>query len=218
MEKPILIASASFDEHAYGPVSEILEQKGFPVIVYKTDQLLLGKDQFTIDLTHEEPTISYNGASILPEDLSAAWYRKVGSFSLPDADTQPAKQLYMNNELRSLHDTIWPQFYPDNIWLSPPANIARADRKLGQLMVAREVGFSVPETIVGSDWDLITSQLLPTSDSLMIVKMMRGVISDSNQLKSMHTTIIDQQKADELKDYTSPFPGLYQPFIDKARE
>ncbi len=218
MKRPILIAAAGFDEHAYGPVSGLLEKKGYPVIVYKTDKLLAGEDQFTIDLSKEAPTIYYNGVSILPEDLSAAWYRKIGSFGLPDAGTQLAKQLYMNNEVRALHDTIWPQFYPENIWLSSPAKIAQADRKLGQLLLAREIGFNVPETLVSSQWGSISTALLTSKDAQIIVKMMRGVISDGNKIKALHTMILDQQKVTDLSDYTSPFPGLYQPYIKKVRE
>ncbi|MET8524725.1 hypothetical protein [Micromonospora sp. NPDC005172] len=218
MKKPVLIASASFDEHAYGPVSKLLERQGYPVVVYKTDRLLSGEDKLQVNLSGETPSITYNGVSIASEDLSAAWYRKVGSFSLADADSQLAKQLYMNNEVRALHDTIWPSLYPEGIWLSAPGNIAHADRKLQQLLIARQVGFSVPQTMVGSDWKSLISTLLPSQQSLMIVKMMRGVISDENQIKAMPTTILNRQKATELAAYTSPFPGLYQPYIPKARE
>ncbi len=187
MKKPILIASATFDEHAFGPVAKLLEKKGYPVIAYRTDRVLSGKDRFTLDLRRDTLGIHYNGSSILPEHLSAAWYRKVGSFGISDAETQPAKQLYLNNEVRALHDTIWPQFYPENIWLSSPTKIAHADRKLRQLVVAREVGFDVPETVVSSDWQVISEMLIEGDDVRIIVKMMRGVISDGNQLKALHT-------------------------------
>jgi hypothetical protein len=218
MKKPVLIAAASFDEHAYGLVSRLLEAQGYPVVVYRTDQLLVSEDQFTIDLDKVPPAIRYNGVSIRPEDLSAAWYRKVASFGLPDADTQLAKQLYMNNEVRALHDTIWPQFYPEDIWLSSPTKLAQADRKLGQLLIAREVGFTVPTTVVSSQWEVIGTTLLAAEGSQIIVKMMRGVISDGNQIKALPTTILDQEAVDALTGYTSPFPGLYQPYIEKARE
>ncbi len=218
MKKPILIASTTFDEHAWGPVSRLLEESGNTVVVYRTDRLLTGQDQFVIDLRDEAPVMTYNGISILPENIGAAWYRKVGSFGLSDADSQLAKQLYMNNEVRALHDTIWPQFYPEDIWLSSPGKIARADRKLGQLLAARNIGFSVPGTIVSSDWQAIGSMLLAGEDSQIIVKMMRGLISDGNQVKAMPTTILNRPKVTDIKAYTSPFPGLYQPYIDKARE
>ncbi|HVB22306.1 MAG TPA: hypothetical protein VNG51_10205 [Ktedonobacteraceae bacterium] len=218
MNKPVLIASAHIDEPTYKPVGEILERSGYPVIVYQTDRVLSGEDQYTVDLTNKgELSIDYNGVSILPEWLSAAWYRKVGSFDLPYKEPEVAKQLYINNEVRHLHDMIW-ALYPADIWLSPPENLAHADRKLGQAMVAREVGFSIPQTIISSDWDTISAKLLQTDDSHMVIKMLRGVISDNNQLKAMYTHITDQQKVDHLKAYTYPFPAFYQPYIEKARE
>ena len=217
-KKPILITAATFDEHTYGPVSRLLKERGYPVVVYKTDMLLRGEDRFTIDLRSEMPAIEYNGTSILPDDLSAAWYRKVGHFGLPDADTQLAKQLYMNNEVRALHDTIWPQFYPEDIWLNSPVKIARAERKLYQLLLASEIGFTVPDTVVSSNWESISTALLAGEDDRIIVKMMRGVISQDDTIKTVPTTILDQQSVNKLRDYTSPFPGIYQPFVEKARE
>lgn len=124
----------------------------------------------------------------------------------------------MNNEIRALHDTIWPQFYPESIWLSSPRKLARADRKLLQLLVAREIGFAVPKTVVSSSWSAIGSMLLASDNARIIVKMMRGVISEGNQIKALPTTILGCREVDELKECTSPFPGLYQPYIEKARE
>lgn len=218
MRKPVLIAAASFDEPSYEPVAALLENQGYPVIIYKTDKLLSGEDRLVIDLTSETPAISYNEASILPDDLSAAWFRKVASFTLPDAEAQLAKQLYMNNEVRALHDTIWPVFYPEGIWLSSPANIAQAERKLSQLLLARQIGFNVPETIVGSDWEAIGAALLRQPGAQIIVKMMRGVISEGNQIKVLHTTVLDAERVNAISDSTSPFPGLYQPYVPKSRE
>jgi len=217
-KKPVLIAAASFDQHAYGPVSRHLNDAGYPVIVYKTDKLLAGDDCLVIDLRDDRPLVYYNGASILPEDISAAWYRKIGHFGISDADTQLAKQLYMNNEVRSLHDTIWPYFYPEDVWLSAPAKIGQAERKLKQIRVARDIGFHVPDTIVSSDWGAIQAALVVDERTRIIVKMIRGVISDGDRIKTLPTTILDQRRIDEIKEYTSPFPGLYQPYIEKARE
>ncbi|MEY9838589.1 hypothetical protein [Streptacidiphilus sp. EB103A] len=217
-KNPILIAAATFDEHAYGPVSRLLEARGYPVIVYKTDRVLGGQDRLVIGVKGGVLSADYEGVSILPEHLSAAWYRKIASFGLPDAGKQLAKQLYMNNEVRALHDTIWPQFYPEGVWLSSPAKLAKADRKLGQLLIAHEIGFEVPDTVVSSDWDAIAEALLPDGRARIIVKMMRGVISEGNTVKALPTTILDKMRVDEIKDATSPFPGLYQPYVEKARE
>lgn len=217
MKKPILIASSTADEHAYDPVASILERSGFPVIVYRTDKVLTGEERLSVEVTSGgEFLINYNGQPITADKVSAAWYRKVGSFSIQSAEQDVAKQLYINNEVRHLHDTIWPLF-PDDIWLNAPNKIAHADRKLWQLMVAQEVGFSIPRTVVGNDWDDISSKLL-TGNGQMVVKMLRGVIAENNHMKGMYTTLLDKDKVQQLRNYTTPFPGLYQPFVEKARE
>jgi hypothetical protein len=217
IEKPVLITAASLDEHAYGPVRQILESKGFPVIVYRTDKVLNGEEQFCLEINvNGELDISYNNASIAPEDISAAWCRKIGAFGFEDTDKDRAKHLYLTNEIRYLHETIW-TLYDDDIWLNPPGKMRQADRRLWQLLVAHDLGFSIPKTVVSGDWLSIDSHLLSSHEQI-IVKMIRGVISDRDQIKSLYTTPLNQAKIDEIRDHTTPFPGLYQPYIKKARE
>ncbi len=218
MNRPVLIASAHVDESTYKPVSEILERNNYPVVEYQTDKVLSGEDEYIVDLTSDgELTMSYNGTSITPEDLSAAWYRKVGSFDLPYEEPKIAKRLYVNNEVRTLHGMTW-SLYPEDIWLSSPNNLARADHKLGQMLVAREVGFSIPRTVISSDWDTIGEKLLSDEGARMVIKMLRGVISEHDQLKAVYTHITDRSAMEGLSSYTFPFPGTYQPYVPKSRE
>lgn len=176
MDKTILIASASVDEPTYKPVGDLLERNGYAVVVYHTDRVLSGEDRYTLELTSEGKLfIDYNGASILPERVSAAWYRKVGSFDLPYTEPQVAKRLYINTEVRLLHDMIW-SWYPEDMWLSAPKHMAQADRKLWQTMVAHTVSFSIPQTVISSDWDTITTKLLLNDRARMVIKMLRGVM------------------------------------------
>lgn len=218
MNKPILIASARVDEPTYGLVRDILEKSGHSVVIYQTEQVLSGQARFTIALARDgHVAIDLNGISIRPDHIAAAWYRKIGSFAPLDTNMELAKQLYINNEVRVLHDTIW-SLFPDEVWLSSPRKLAKAERKLDQLLIAREVGFSVPETIVSSDWDAICGQLLAGDDSRIIIKMMRGVISDGDTVKAMFTHIADRGEANRLKEYTTSFPGIYQPYVEKSRE
>ena len=218
VEKNILIASSAVDEPTYAPVGNILAKHGYAVIVYQTDRVLAGEDVLVVDLDSEgRLAVTYNGTSLLPDNLNAAWMRKIGSFALPYAEPQVAKQLYINNEVRHVHDTIW-HLYPEYLWLSAPDNLTNADHKLGQLLTAHEVGFSIPQTVISSDWSEVIQKLLPTGDMRMIIKVLRGVISDNNQLKAMYTHLTDRDEAIRLSTTTYAFPALYQPFIQKARE
>ena len=217
MEKRILIASSSNDEHAYGPVSQILEDEGYETIVYKSDKVIAGEEKFVLSVGEDgELSVEYEDVDISPEHISAGWYRKVANFALPDAEHNLSKQLYMNNEVRALHGTIWP-LYSGAMWLNSPEKIVEGERKLKQLMVAQDLGFSIPETLVTNDWGSI-SDLQSSLQTSVAVKMMRGIISDQNQIKGFHTTPFDEQAIETLKESTVPFPGIIQPFFDKRRE
>ena len=217
MEQPILIAASSLDEHAYAPVRDILERKGYPVIVYRTDMVLSGEERLCLEITKDgELSISYDDQPIAADEIGAAWFRKIANFSLSDVDDDRAKQLYVNNEVKLIHDTLW-TLYPEDIWLNAPEKMRQADRKLGQLLLAHELGFSIPQTVVGSHWEDISNRLLSDHDQ-MVVKMVRGVISENDKIKALYTTVLDQAKIDDISSFTTPYPGIYQPFLEKFRE
>lgn len=96
----ILIASASADKHAYEPVSDILERKGYDVVLYRTDRVVSGEDKLNIAFAYDEQLeVLYNDDPIAQRDIGAACLRKVGNFSIANAEQNIAKQLYLNNEL-----------------------------------------------------------------------------------------------------------------------
>jgi hypothetical protein len=217
-KKPILIASSTFDEHTHGPVRERLVKRGHPVVLYLTDRVLAGQTHFELTISSSgDLRIAYEGRSIDPTEIAAAWYWKVAGFRLADAEENVAKQLSLVNELAQWNATIW-TLYPDDLWLNSPSNSVSADHKLQQLLVARSVGFEIPHTVVCNDWDTIERALAPQQEESIIVKMLRGVLADHNQVKAMYTTPLNATARKQLRKTTVPYPGLYQPFIDKARE
>lgn len=216
-EQTILIASALGDEHAYGPVTQILENKGQNVLLYLTDRVYAGEDILHVDLSEDgELSMSYNDRRMEPQNIHAAWMRKIGSFSLPHLKADKARQQYVTNEIRYFHEALW-DLYPEEVWLNSPDRMRKANRKLTQLMLAQSIGFEIPQTILGSNWTDIENELL-VDHSLMIVKMIRGVVSENDKIKSLYTHPLDKNLVSRLREYTSPFPGLYQPFIAKNKE
>ena len=132
-EKQILITTSSNDSHAYLPVGYELERQGYNPVVYKSDKVIQGEESFSLLLNEDGMLdITYEGVHIEPERIGAAWYRKPGAFAPLGVDIDLAKQQYMNNEVRSLHGTIW-SLYDEDRWLNSPSQIVRGEQKLRQL-------------------------------------------------------------------------------------
>lgn len=216
----ILIASSSYSYEEYAPVARILREKGHEVAIYNADKVAKGLEPFSLVISDTGTvSISVDGRDVSPGQLNSAWYRKVNDFFGPDdVINDKAKQLLIRDELESLHETIW-SLYPEDVWLSPPERMRVASQKLGQLVVACHVGFAVAPTVVSNEWRSIEDSL-DTRDAVtdIIAKMIHGVLIEGNVEKAMPTTVLNSQLVAKLKGLTIPFPGLYQPYVPKARE
>lgn len=213
-EKPILIVSSDIDAHTTGPVCSELERMDADYVIYSSDRIMSMQDDFYIGIGKNTYDIRLNGTDISPSGLSAAWYRKPGSFVRNEQSGDLAKNVYLRQEIGHMHENIW-YLYPDRLWLNSPKNIRFSDSKLGQLLLARELGFEIPETVAGNSWPAIDHL---AQDSDIIAKMVRGVISEDNKLKAMYTTPISNDDIQRLSATANPFPGIYQHNKKKYRE
>ncbi|MEI9913436.1 MAG: hypothetical protein WDN66_00240 [Candidatus Saccharibacteria bacterium] len=220
MEKgTILIASSSESSQEYKPVVEKLESNGHAVVVYNSDLVIKGKENFYLGISPNGSLgINYEGHSIEPESVSAAWFRKVSNFSFEDRTDDKALQIMVHEEVDDFHRTIW-SLYPEDTWLNSPSRMQAASSKLMQLLVANQVGFSIPETVLSNSWESIGQKLFSDEGyRQIIVKMIRGVIVMDNEAKALPTTVLNEESVSKLKELATAFPGIYQPFIPKARE
>ena len=218
IEAPILIASSSIDEHAYGPVRHELESRGFPVVVYRTDRVLDGQENIHVNIgSGGSLTVEYGGVNITPDVIGAAWFRKVGSFALPNNAGDKARELYVRSEIGYMNEALWGS-YPEEKWLNAPSKIRLADQKIGQLITARELGFSIPETVITGSWGDVETDLLNGDVGQIVAKTIRGVISRGGNMEAMYSTPLGINDIAMLRPNTTPFPGIYQPLIAKKKE
>jgi hypothetical protein len=214
LEKPILIVSSDIDSHTTAPVCSELEKLGAHYTLYSSDRIMNMQDEFSINIGMNTFDVTLNETGISPSDIAAAWYRKPGSFVRTEQTQDIAKNVYLRHEISYMHENIW-YLYPDNLWLNSPKNIRSSDSKLSQLILAREMGFEIPETVAGNSWEAI-ERLTQKSD--IIAKMVRGVIAEDNSLKAMYTTRLTEENIQQLAAAANPFPGIYQHYKKKQRE
>jgi hypothetical protein len=189
---PIPFATSGFEELSYGPVREALERGGFPVVASATDRVLSQRDRFFLEVTGAGALlVTYDGKSLAADAIGAAWYWKETSFRTQDAEHDVAKQLSLVNEMTQIQHSIW-SLYPEDVWLNSPMMTFKANHKLGQLPTASRLGFSIPRTIMSSEWEPIESALLSGGREI-IVKMSRGVVADQNEVRAMYATPTEQR-------------------------
>ena len=92
--------------------------------------------------------IRWEGQEIDLSLVGSVWYRRPGKFDLP-AELIPKEAEWLRGECAAAVNGIYAN--TDALWVSDPHSIRRADLKLLQLRLARQLGFRVPDYIVTND-------------------------------------------------------------------
>lgn len=208
----IVIASTSIDEPTYGPVVEKLAARGYDSWVYLADRVASGADLLSISVGYNDGIqVTYNGELAPLDSAQAAWYRHPNLFGFDSVDK--GKQMCMEQEISDLQESLW-LLVPENAWLNSPYSMQKAQAKLAQLAIARELGFEIPETVVSNNWQQI-DEALKTDD--IIVKMSRGLLYEGDGIKTLYTTRLTPDIQRSIRSMF-PFPAIYQQYAPKHRE
>ncbi len=209
--KSILIASCSVDAPTWQPVAAELAEKGYDVNIFEADKVALGDVPFGVTINKDGNTeITYDRRKLCVSGVCAAWFRRPSFITNPQNDG--AVQMSVDMERRLLQSALWDEV-PSAVWLNSPDQIQRAERKLSQLRVAGQLGFTIPETVVSNDWAAIQGAL-PID---IIFKSSYSLFYDGEQYRQLYTTGFTNTPA-TLPLKRNPYPGIWQPALQKARE
>ncbi|HTE57987.1 MAG TPA: hypothetical protein VK694_04550 [Verrucomicrobiae bacterium] len=151
--------------------------------------------------------IEYMGRQLEPHDIAAAWYRK--PFVHGNSATSRSS---LEQQQKHIQYSLW-HAIPEKAWLNPPGRILHAEHKLTQLLAARQIGFTIPETVVANQWEPIQHSL-PHS---VIFKLPRAMVEVDGREQIVPTTPFINSPS-SLPKNSNPFPGLWQPRLIKKRE
>jgi len=214
LDRTILIASNSSDARHVAPVTASLTKAGWKVIDYKADMVASGDIPLAILL--DEPlgvSIFYDNAAIQPSRVSAAWSRRPTSFG-PHLDTEDrATRISIDYERAASQQLLW-DMVPDNRWLNAPDSMRRASHKMSQLVLARQVGLTTPETVVSNQWAPIIDRL-PDD---VVYKSFHGSLYEGTTEKIVFTTPFSGDRMASSQGELFPYPGIWQEAIPKQRE
>jgi glutathione synthase/RimK-type ligase-like ATP-grasp enzyme len=198
-------------------VSHALRHFGHhPVIWYPSDLPIQQYSTFKLSTDADtEWSIRGEHGETMPSHIDTVWLRRPRSAILPNY-IHPDDLSAVKIENKRFFDLIWYSIAPNAFWVNPIAAIKKSNSKLGQLEIARKLGFKIPPTILSNDPVEIKSFINSHSD--VIYKPLRSHYWDEGDvLRISYTNVVtcDQLPDDQVLKLT---PGIYQSKIKKAYE
>jgi len=90
-----------------------------------------------------------DGRLVDAADLGAVWFRRIRPMTLDAELTDPVGRLFAWSESTEALTGFWHS--TECFWMNPPAADEVGQRKIRQLQVARQVGLTVPDTLITND-------------------------------------------------------------------
>jgi glutathione synthase/RimK-type ligase-like ATP-grasp enzyme len=91
-----------------------------------------------------------------------------------------------------------------------------ADNKVIQLEIARECGFSCPETLISNDVNSVMKFIQEQGDAAVVFKTFTPYMPPNGKIT--FTTVVDQKTIEEHSGLIRHAPGMFQRFIAKRFE
>lgn len=151
MRDTILVLTNSVDGTHSDVVIDKLKNAGEKVFRFDVDRMARG--DLVLRFGVDQETFGFEALdrddSLFSTEIKSVWYRRPNRLNSPILD--PVQRQYAEMEMTQLLEGLWSATTDEVFWLSNPINLERARKKILQLKIAREIGFSVPRTIVTND-------------------------------------------------------------------
>jgi len=212
-----MLLSTSSDQHVI-LVERELSARQVEYIRFDVDSLHQNRDVFWDHGNHPHVTefqTTLNGRSVSLKEVRSVWLRKValGKFDLTGLDV--AIRFAQRETETFVSDFVY--LMPRARWVNNPEKNRAASHKLRQLVIARQIGFLIPETLVTNSHDDF-SQFYRTHSGKVIYKTLSFpfVQSHDDHFTATYTTRVN--KDDVTAESLRPAPCLFQRELSKDYE
>jgi len=213
IEHMILIITMKDDVHA-DLVIKRLNELGVEVFRFNTE--CATDYQISISLGGGNITNIVSGRVVDLSKVGSVWLRRRAS---PEAiNTSPKEyQPFLEQEWASFYRNIC-ALLRDRFWISSANAIDKTKDKMRQLRIAKELGFTVPETLITN----CLKEAIVFQERLgrCVYKPHDGSALNMENGDTLYTSIIAQElvQSPEMEQSLLICPGIFQPYIEKAFE
>lgn len=192
-------------------ILKLLERK-VPFIRLNTEDYLTSFSlDFSINNEQESYLLSNNGKRILLENITGAYFRRP---ALPNLDRKisPSQIKFAQREMESVLSGFF-KLIDESKWLNHPKYIFLSNNKIEQLSIARKIGFSIPNTIITCNKDVIR-HFVEKQKSVIAKSVKHGFYAFNDEVYLAFTQQIDDNYLDNIEEYAT-VPMIIQKRIEK---
>lgn len=169
---------------------------------------------YSIDSSSSTASLTLSDASLDLAEVASVWWR-VKPFTIMEvtADSQSLSAKFAEREWRSALDSV-EAFTPNARWVNPRASDMRARNKPAQLLAAREIGLTIPPTLVTNDSSRV-ALLVGGPAHEHIYKTLTWYFEPPDRF--IFTSTINEADIQDAEAIRVA-PGIFQPRLSKSYE
>ena len=206
--------AGAYEVEAYQLVVRELEKQGEKALLFKQDKCL-ENDFFTFKLEKGKPQyfVIINDEEYDLDLFSAIWYMHP---HLPRELLmyEPAEhRAILDRQFLEMRRALWTLYRQNKKWINDPWKMMMVENKICQSFLAIESGFTLPDTIITSDPDVVR-RFYDSHDGNIIVKGFASAPTVDQAIFTSKLKLEDMEKIDSLR----LSPAIFQANVPKAYE
>jgi hypothetical protein len=148
--------------------------------------------------------------------VKSVYYRRPGSPGMNVGSLSEGEVEFINRETAYVLEGIY-KILNDRFWISPVASIREAENKIYQLLLARDIGFEIPKSLITTSQDKAEAFLKELQGACVLKPIRNGKVDDPGQPMVVFTSLITDDEVG-LLDGVVDCPTYLQSKLEKLAD
>ncbi len=157
-----------------------------------------------------------NNQIINLSSIKSVYYRRPGLPEMSDASLSKGEVEFVSREVIYLLEGIY-KILNDRYWISPVTSIREAENKIYQLLLARDIGFEIPKSLITTSRNKAVAFWHKVQGECVIKPIRNGRVDDPENPMVVFTSLITADDIGIL-DRVNDCPTYLQSQIDKLAD
>ncbi len=186
-----------------------LRDRNIPFARFNTDQY---PEEISFDICFNKNKLDYTiwlekGKEIKRQTISSVYFRQPVSPTF-EAALNLTEKNFAEAELTEALRSLW-RVIPEHLWLNHPKRLWIASNKVEQLLIAKKVGFRIPDTLISLSRNSINAFFSKTESHVIAKAVRHGFVNHEDKVLLAGTQRLSDDFITHFESYAT-VPMTYQ--------